>query len=144
MESERCTTGNAEVCAALFLDPDRVNPAAAQRRRITRLAPAIYAGTSRSSPFTYLDDAFLLSDLEAEFGRDAFQRFWTSDQNVRAAFETAFGVDPGTWIVGRLDARGAIEHATPAPRPATAFGSLLLISTVTGLGVLVQRRRQVG
>jgi hypothetical protein len=142
MENERCLTGEAATCTKIFLDPDGVNPVGARRQRVAQRSPAIYSGYLPTDAFSY-DGPFLLADLEARFGPEAFRRFWTSGDEVTAAFETAFGMEVGDWIVEWLDERTGIDKATPAPTLAATFGSLLLVSLMTGLAAFVHRRRRV-
>ncbi len=70
-----------------------------------------------------------MSDLEAEFGRDRFARFWTSDQSVEDAFAAAFDEPIGAWTMRWAQDRmgpqksGSI-HRPPvrAPDPRHAAG----------------------
>lgn len=141
--TERCLTGDAESCATIVLRPDLADSRGAEQRRLTRSSPAFVTGLPMSVLFGWYESWFLLSDLEREFGRDAFARFWTSDGDVRTAFEAAFGEDLGDWVVRWVDAGPGIERASPAPTLSATLGSLLLVSLVTGASVLQQRRRRV-
>lgn len=142
MQPERCLAGDAEMCASLFLRPDRVDRIGASDRAAAARSPAVWAGRPHVWPFP-ADNEYLLSDLERQFGTEAFHRFWTSDRDVRPAFESAFGVDLGEWLLEWLDEGPGIEPATPAPTLSATFGSLLLISLMTGVATLWQKRRHV-
>jgi hypothetical protein len=138
--TEHCWSGDGESCVAAFLDPDLVDPSGSSQRRAARRAPALATGTEYGDPFS----TTLLADLEFEFGADAFRRFWTSEDEVRRAFEAAFGVDLGDWLLSWVDREQGLEPATPAPTRSAAFGGLLLVSMATGLAGVLQRRRRVG
>lgn len=142
MQPERCLAGDADVCAALFLEPDAVDPTGASERAVARRSPALWAGRLRTRSFP-ADNEYLVADLEARFGPEAFHRFWTSDDDVRTAFESSFGVDLGEWLVEWLDAGPGIEPATPAPTLTATFESLLLVGLMTGLATFWQKRRRV-
>jgi hypothetical protein len=43
-------------------------------------------------------EQLMFTDLEREFGEERFRQFWTSDQDVVAAFQSAFRVSPGVWV----------------------------------------------
>ena len=143
LESEHCLSGDPEACAAIVLNPDLADKGGAEQRRITRRSPAFVVGPVRSVMFAGYEHQFLLSDLEREFGPEVFGRFWRSEEGVRDAFETAFGEDLGEWVVRWIDLGVGIEHAKPAPTLSATFGSLLLISLMTGLATYVHRRRRV-
>lgn len=140
---ERCLTGVATLCEEVFLDPRPGNRRGTGGRSVAVTSAASFSQGVGNGPFP-AQNPYLLSDLEREFGRDAFGRFWTSELDVSAAFEAAFGVDLGEWLVGWLDEGPGIEPATPAPTLSATLGSLLLISLMTGLATFRQRRRRAG
>lgn len=142
LDVERCLTGQPEVCEAVFLRPRDADPTLRGQSALAIRSPVFFAGSARSGPFP-AENWFLLDDLEREFGRDAFQRFWTSGEDVRSAFQAAFGVDLGEWLIRWLDNGPGIEPATPAATLASTLQGLLTIALMTGLATAWQWRRQV-
>jgi hypothetical protein len=86
-------------------------------------------------------DAFLLWDLEAEFGSERFQRFWSSEEGVEEAFQAAFGEPLGRWVMRWAQERiHPMTAAAPVP-PGASLLTLLTVCLLAGMAVLVQRRR---
>lgn len=143
VEVERCATGDRQACATVFGDPDGASPGSAPLLAEVRASPAL---TARTNTFYSLFDwaeASIFADLQVEFGSDAFQRFWTSPSDVDVAFEEAFGVDHGTWLLSWVDRVFGIERATPAPRKSTLLSSLLWFTLMSVVVTVRQRRRVV-
>jgi hypothetical protein len=86
----------------------------------------------------------LLSHLEAEFGPDAFAAFWSSDQRVEVAFESAFGVHPAEWVQGHATRLNGTLRAGPAPAGSTVAMALLLMLASLGIGTRAALRRRTG
>jgi hypothetical protein len=64
----------------------------------------------------------LLSEMEASFGPERFERFWRSDDDVPVAFASAFGLDIDEWV-----REWAISHyGVHQPGPTMPAGTLLL------------------
>jgi len=94
------------------------------------------------SPFGNLDD-YLLADLEAEFGPDRFQRFWSSELELPEAFEAAFGVGLGEWVITWVDANMRISPAGPGMSKSAALGGILALSLFAAMAGAWARRRRV-
>ena len=87
------------------------------------------------------DGSYLLADLEAEFGPDAFQRFWSSEEDFEVAFERAFGIGSGEWMVGWTRGVSGSFPATPRLARSASSGSMLLIGVLLGLAYVRARKR---
>lgn len=85
----------------------------------------------------------ILSRLEAEFGSDAFLRFWTSNQPVEAAFDTAFGIHPAEWVHRTATDLSGVVRAGPLPSAGPAGTSVLLMVLGLAWGALAALRRRV-
>ncbi len=84
---------------------------------------------------------YLLSDLEREYGADAFDRFWTSDEDVTAAFQGAFGESLDAWAAGWVATYVGHETYGPGlPRRATLGTTLLLLLGALAGGMWHRRR----
>jgi hypothetical protein len=94
------------------------------------------------SPFGNRDD-YLLADLEAAFGPERFQRFWSSEQELPEAFRAAFGVELGEWVVSWVG--GGMETTPPGPglSKSAALGSMLAVSLMAALAGAWARKRRV-
>jgi hypothetical protein len=126
---DRCLSGSAAVCADLFLTPaDGGRPELRSNVESAERSPALAVGddTGVLGPEAML----LLADLEAEFGPEAFGRFWRSEAPVEVAFRDAFGVDVGAWVLSWVDD----VFGTVQPGPSFA-GS----STTWPLGLTFER-----
>ena len=141
---ERCLSGQADACAGLLLHgtEDRLfaldeTTGAAFRQSIgATLAPS---GTP------LLGDAarYLLSDLEYEYGPDAFREFWTSERDVGAAFEVAFGEPLGDWAVRWTSTHLGLERYGPGIPKGAWLGTVVLLLLGAWAGGLWHRRRAV-
>jgi hypothetical protein len=88
-------------------------------------------------------DAHMIADLANEFGRERFQRFWTSEAPLAEAFEDAFGVDMGEWNLQRVSELVEIRRAGPAVRMGEGVGAFLLFSLFAVIAGAWARRRRV-
>ena len=140
VEIERCLAGHADACTEAFLDPQGVWHSRGLALTAEDSAPLHVERAS--SPLH--DMRGLLSDLEAEFGPDAFGRFWTSDLDVREAFEAAFEVDLTDWLMSWVDRSLGIEPSGPALPRSAALGSMLAIGLLAALATRRHRRRAIG
>jgi hypothetical protein len=144
IEVESCMAGSAEACAALFVHPERASRlAGAFAHEIAEWSPAV--STGGPSPFRHwlLMYQYVLADLQAEFGREAFRAFWTSEADVATAFRTSFGVDAGTWLVSWINRTARVQPPGPALPRRASTGGLLTIALLLGVAYAQQRRRRV-
>lgn len=86
----------------------------------------------------------LLFELEREFGREAFSRFWRSEKEVPEAFREAFGRPLGVWVRDWARGQFGTLRAGPAPPPSTGSLSLLAVLICGAVAVGFARRRTVG
>jgi len=139
---KKCVAGRTDACLTLMTDLDYLGIANNNQRIIDNSPATSLGGSTLRSPFASLDD-FLFLDLERDFGADAFQRFWTSDQEVPVAFEQAFGVELGAWTVSWVQRLMGTREAGPGLPGGAIWLSLLTISFLAGLSGLWHRRRKV-
>ena len=136
----RCLAGVADACRRVFLTPGEVDEEVAQRQETALRAGAI----STSVQWTFSGQGpFILADLERAFGREKFDLFWTSDAPVDQAFEAAFGIEPGAWIVRWLETSMILQMPGPGLPQSSSSGSLLTIALFAGIAFLRNRRRNV-
>jgi hypothetical protein len=139
----RCLAGRIESCEEHFLSP-AIHPADAHMvRGLAEAVPELWVGGRL--PVESMDEEGMLTDLEAEFGRERFARFWTSELEVADAFRDAFGMSAGEWTY-----RWAAAHHPEATRQ-TRFGlasfgygsqTVVLILAALVVAVLSERRRR--
>ena len=142
IEVTRCMAGVASSCAD-FLEVDSWPYFISSRQQeVVRRSPLV--GTSgfwtarRWTP----DQAYLLADLEAEFGPDAFRSFCISDAPVPEAFEAAFGVDTGTWMTSWVERTVGIDRPGPGLPGEASTGAALTVLVL--LGMAYWRRKERG
>jgi hypothetical protein len=139
-EVERCMARVAASCLEQFLSPRGERVELSGKRQVAEISPLLVA--HQSSTFS-IPGNLLFDDLQTEFGADAFHAFWTSDQDITSAFETAFGVDVQTWIMTWVDANFSVMRRGPALTKSARFGGLLGIMLFGMLAGLIHRRRKV-
>ncbi len=144
----RCLAEDRTACRQAVLDPQVL----AARSSADRGDPAWLAA---NTPISHVADphgamtsfrqrsASMLADVEAEFGSEAFARFWRSSEPVPEAFQEAFGVELGDWVLGWADREIGRFRAGPAPRAATVGWSLLTLMLLSGFAGLKQVARRV-
>ncbi len=91
----------------------------------------------------YTFEESLLYDLEQEFGRDAFGRFWRSGQDVETAFQAAFGLPIGEWVLSWAQARLGVYRMGPMPSLEAILISLGVISFFLTIAIAMGTRRKV-
>lgn len=138
----RCLTGLASACADFFERPGRYYLTDPQRE-VVRRSPATSIGSPSASGTVIHDEEYILSDLEAEFGRDAFAEFWTSEEDVGAAFEAAFGVDAGSWLVTWLERTSGVHRTGPGLPRSASSGAMLTLGLLLGVAYWRRRERRV-
>lgn len=138
----RCLGGLVEPCAELFEDAGRMYVTEAQYE-VVRRSPATSISSDSNFGRRIDDGEYLLADLEAEFGREAFEEFWTAEAEVGPAFEAAFGVDAGTWLVGWLDASAGVDPPGPKLPGSATSGTMLTLAGLLGIAYWRRRERRV-
>lgn len=142
-EITRCLAGIAESCGAFLENRDDAYFLTDQQLEIARRSPVTGVGARYRLREWFGDQAYLLADLESEFGADAFRAFWTSDAPMPRAFEVAFGVDTGTWMVSWVDRAVGVDRPGPGlPRKAST-GAMLTVGLLLGIAWWRQRERSV-
>lgn len=136
----QCIAGVVEACGSVFLTPSEISEEIASRQETARQAGAISTGTRA---FFAGQGPFILADLEREFGAESFHRFWTSDAPVDQAFEAAFGIEAGTWMVDWLETFMVVQHPGPGLPQSSSSGGMLTIAVFAGIAFLRNRRRNV-
>jgi len=134
--------GDARACEQSFVDPRGLTARGTEAWREVDGLPATFTGSARGGLFP-ADDWLILSDLEREFGSDAFRTFWKSEGDVATAFRSAFGVEAGEWLLGWVERRQGLTPRSPAPTLPTTFAGLLTVALMTGLASTWHTRRQV-
>jgi hypothetical protein len=100
-------------------------------------------GTGPFSAYSLPDEGYMIADLEAEFGSEAFGKFWTSDESAAAAFEDAFGVDAGTWTLSWATSVRGIDPPGPGLPRSASSGSMLAVGLLLGIAFMRARKQKV-
>ena len=95
-------------------------------------------------PFGYGMDAYLISDLELEFGTEAMRSFWTSELEVPEAFEASFGVEMGEWVYSWVTQMRPTRTAGPSVPGRDLWLSLLMVSAMGWIATATSFRRRLG
>lgn len=143
LEANQCLAGYSDACVDLLRYPARSNPAIARDLKVAQASPATSIGTGFGYRSLLRDEEYLLYDLEQEFGEEAFGRFWTSEADLEAAFEAAFGVPMGEWIVSWVDRSVGIDAPGPGLPRSASTGTTLAIALLAGVAFMRTRKRQV-
>lgn len=85
----------------------------------------------------------LFAELERIHGREAFRRFWTSEEPVELAFEEAFGKEMGPWVHDWTEELAGRRLAASRLRASATLLSLLVLTALVGVAVRTSRRREV-
>ncbi|MDX1493346.1 MAG: hypothetical protein R3253_04750 [Longimicrobiales bacterium] len=142
-EVDRCLAGSQEACRRVFVDLEDRYLLTEQQREISVRSPATGIG-SRYGRYTRIrGQRHILSELEEEFGPEAFQAFWTSDGDVGTAFEAAFGIEPGAWMVRRIEELQGIDEPGPGVSKQASSASMLTIAALLGIAYWRRRERTV-
>lgn len=141
---QACLAGRLEACARAVSDPDLITPTSGDRAWLLANSPATgLDGGFAGPPFGWLDDG-LVYEWEAEFGTDAFARFWTSSEPIPEAFEAAFGVPLGAWVYEWAGRHGDVYRAGPSLPWGSVGWSLLALTALAGAATVAGMRRRVG
>lgn len=138
----RCVAARVDACDRALLEKDR-------------FGPVLLDGTLLSQPFRswYRDgwstrglgwrEWMLLADMVRTVGRDRFGRFWTSNQAVPAAFESATGEPVGEWTTRwAVWQYGALAGMGPGLSRTGGAMSVLLILLALLITLRAGARRQ--
>ena len=142
-----CIAGSSDFCDRVFFGAERAEgfrpTNTMERARVGGHLPKSYVGTGDPA---YRDEnlymASLFTELEREFGADAFGEFWRSDRDPNEAFAAAFGVDGLDWFRGWAEGKFGELRGGPTLRATTA-GLLIPVMVLTMLlsaFVAVRRR----
>ncbi len=135
--AHNCLTGDEQACRNSVLNAER--PVSLG---LGDDVPAfLHRDLSGGAFYTFEESLFY--DLEQEFGRDAFGRFWTSDQDVETAFHAAFGLPIGAWVMGWARARLGVYRMGPMPSLEAILISLGVISFFLTIAIAMGTRRKV-
>jgi hypothetical protein len=136
---EGCLAGRLDACRRAVLDPTAyVDP-----ESYPELEEWISSGHSRNGkPFGGREGTWM-GDLEAEFGRARFARFWTSDQNVEDAFAEAFGDPIGVWTMRWAQDRMGPQKAGPSTDLLSVLLTLVTLLACVGIATATATRRRV-
>lgn len=129
-----CTAGRDDLCRELVTFPT------AER------LPDDGAATARlQSAFMYDGNVhrMLLSEMEASFGAERFEQFWTSDDDVSVAFANAFGVEITEWLRDWGKAHYGPQRLGAAVGRGTLVLSILLVLLAGGIAAGVAARRSI-
>lgn len=138
---ERCMAGRRGACAEAMLD----STSQLWRRDRTALpeAPPAFVRESYGNTAFGALDAEMLAMLENRFGREAFAKFWRSEQQVEPAFEAAFGASLDEWVGEWVQATYGKTPVGPRMSLATQLLSLLTVGLLLGAALQIVRRREV-
>lgn len=133
-ESRRCRAGDDAACEHAVVGVDSS----------ARMAPRFsMSGTGHFMPRIAPGEGGLLADMEKEFGSERFQRFWKSPEPVEQAFEAAFGVSLGQWVIDWSEARYGRTTIGSRLKLETIFLSLIFMGLFAGLAVATARGRRI-
>lgn len=138
IQTHDCLAGDEEACrsSVLDLEPPR------QADFSDDLPAFVHSELSGGAFYTYEESLFY--DLEREFGREAFGHFWTSDQDVETAFQAAFGLPIGKWVMGWAQDRLGVYRMGPMPSLEAILISLGVISFLLTIAIAMGKKRTVG
>ena len=143
LELQRCLSGDTGACVRVVTDPEIIFARGGDVAYLVANSPVSNLDGFSRSPFEYQDD-YLLADLEAELGAEAFARFWTSDASVPQAFEAAFGVEMGAWVLTWVESEIGLYQAGPTTRAGAFWLSVLTLMVLASIASGTAMRRRVG
>ena len=140
---QSCLAGQTDACARAVSDLHLIAPGYGDRAWLVANTPASsYGGRMPDPPFGYLDDG-LLYEWEAEFGPDAFARFWGSDAPMPEAFQAAFGIELGDWVLHWIGRHAEVYRAGPSLTWGSMGWSVLTLAVLAGAATAAGVRRRV-
>lgn len=140
---DRCLAGVEDACADFLRDPAASSLITPLQVEIVRRSPATGLGSAFSRETWVQGQRHLLADLEAEYGREAFREFWASSKDFDAAFEDAFGIEPGAWMVQRIEKLRSIDEPGPGVPRSASSASMLTIAAFLGIAYWRRRERRI-
>lgn len=136
---EGCLSGRAEACLRAVLDPSAYE----EPESYAEIEEWISSGYSRNGePFGGRERTWM-GDLESEFGRERFSRFWTSDQPVEDAFTAAFGEPIELWTMRWAQDRMGYQKAGPSTDGLSVLLTLATLMACVGVATATATRRRV-
>ena len=88
-------------------------------------------------------DWTLLSEMVRTLGPERFQRFWTSNQPIEAAFRSASGTEIGVWTRDWAQRMYGAQVRGPQLAATSAAGGVAFIGFAIFFAAFTARRRQV-
>lgn len=139
MRQRACALGSRATCASEF-EPFRIDLALDGVAFTDHASTpgSLLSGTSRG-----IRGPDLFTALEADFGTERFERFWTSPDRFDVAFAAAFGKVPEAWLAERFGAAAGAGAVRPGPLPRRGTiptGLALSIVSILGAGLISRRR----
>lgn len=142
-EVDRCLAGRPAGCVEAITDR-RIVGLGGDATEAADLPVVTYVERGRlEPPFPYEND-YLLGDLEAEFGPEAFSRFWRSEAALEEAFRSAFGLEMGDWLVSWAETHIGTYDAGPGLRAGAFWLSVLTLTLMAGAASGTALFRRVG
>jgi len=144
LTTQACSAGRPSACERALTDPELITPSFPDEAYLVAHSPVSgLEDAFPSRPFGHLDDG-LLYELEAQFGPDAFSRFWTSPEEVPQAFQAAFGVPLGAWAVRWVEGHLGLYRAGPSLPWSTLLSSLFVLAALAAFSTAIAQRRRCG
>ena len=140
LAGQSCIRTELSSCSAIFLDPKDAEESVPSQ--LAEAVPELWEVTGVHTHHLQFIESQMLAELEAEFGRDRFARFWSSDRPVPQAFEEAFGVAPGTWLQGWARGFYSSGSARSDRVEAVAIATMVLLGACASV-LRTARRRSV-
>ena len=149
-----CLAGRPDDCAAAVADTGRLVDRASLLLGDEVLRPTSSIPRSSSPEPLYwsvggggvfgLGDEAMLAKLEQQYGPERFAKFWSAPaQDVDTAFESAFGLPLGEWVMQWAQKTYGVEPKGPRVDFITALLSILMLGAMIGIAIAVAQRRQV-
>ncbi len=136
---EGCLAGHLDACRRAVLDPT----VWLDREHYPELEDWVSSGTSKGGQPFGGRERHWMGDLEAEFGKDRFTRFWTSEQAVEDAFATAFGEPIEAWTMRWAQDRMGPQKAGPSTDLLSVLLTLVTLLACVGIATATAERWRV-